>query len=80
MNGDMVKGVDFLDDGGDDDLEMDENGGVTSKHMKSLENLFRKFEGYCKELVVSGFISAGYDVKLIKKFLFKELCEHGQQT
>ena len=26
-----------------------------------------------------GFNSAGYDVKLIKKFLFKELCEHGQQ-
>ena len=54
----------FLDD---DDLEMDENGGVTSKHMKSLENLFGKFEGYCKELVVFGFNSTGYDVKLIKK-------------
>ena len=26
-----------------------------------------------------GFNSAGYDVKLIKKFLFKELCEHRQQ-
>ena len=33
----------------DDDLEMDENGGVTSKHLKSLENLFKKFEDYCKE-------------------------------
>ena len=64
----------------DDDSEMDENGGVTSKHMKLLDNLFRKFEGYyCKELAVFGFNSAGYDVKLIKKFLFKELCKQGQQ-
>ena len=30
-------------------------------------------------MVVFGFNSAGYDIKLIKKFLFKELCEHGQQ-
>ena len=58
---------------------MDENGGLTSKHMKSLENLYGKFEGYCKELVVFGFNSAGYDIKLIKKYLFKELCEHGEQ-
>ena len=78
-NGDMVAtGADFLDNGGDDDLEMDKNGGVTSKHMKSLENFFGKFEGYCKELVVFGFSATGYDVKLIK-FLFKELCEHRQQ-
>ena len=77
MNGDMVVSVaEFLDD---DDLEMDENGGVSSKHMKSLENLFSKFEGYCKELVVFGFNSVCYDVKLIKMYLFKELCEHGQQ-
>ena len=54
MNGDMVVSVaEFLDNAGDDDLEMDENGGLTSKHMKSLENLFGKFEGYCKELAVS---------------------------
>ena len=80
MNGDMVVSVaDFLDNAGDDDLEMDENGGLTSKHMKSLENLYGKFEGYCKELAVFGFNSAGYDIKLIKKYLFKELCEHGQQ-
>ena len=63
----------------DDDSEMDENGGVTSKHMKSLGNLVSKFEGYCKELTVFGFNSAGYDVKLIKKFLFRELCKQGQQ-
>ena len=44
MNGDMVVSVaEFLDNAGDDDLEMDENGGLTSKHMKSLENLFGKF-------------------------------------
>ena len=57
----------------DDDLEMNENGGATSKCVKSLENLFRKFEDYCKELAVFGFNSAGYDIKLIK-----ELCKHGQ--
>ena len=35
MNGDMVVSVaEFLDHAGDDDLEMDENGGLTSKHMK----------------------------------------------
>ena len=80
MNGDMAVSVaDFLDNAGDDDLEMDENGGLTSKHTKSLENLYGKFEGYCKELAVFGFNSAGYDIKLIKKYLFKELCEHGQQ-
>ena len=63
----------------DDDLEMDENGGVTSKRLKLLEKLFGKFEDYCKELAVFGFNSAGYDVKLIKKFLFKELYRHGEQ-
>ena len=80
MNGDMVVSVaDFLDNAGDDDSEMDDNSGFTSKHMKSLENLHGKFEGYCKELAVFGFSSAGYDIKLIKKYLFKELCEYGQQ-
>ena len=74
MKGDMMVSVaDFLDNAGDDDLEMDENGGLTSKHMKSLKNLYGKFEGYCKELAVFGFNSAGYDIKLIKKYLFKEL-------
>ena len=78
MNEDMMVSVaEFSDNAGDEDLEMDENGGLTSKHMKSLENLYGKFEGYCKELAVFGFNSAGYDIKLIKKYLFKELCEHG---
>ena len=80
INGDMgVSIAEFLDNAGDDDLEMDENGGLMIKHMKSLENLYGKFEGYCKELAVFGFNSASYDIKLIKKYLFKELCEHGQQ-
>ena len=49
MNGDMVVSVaDFLDNPGDDD------GGLISKHMKSLENLYGKFEGYCKDLAVFG--------------------------
>ena len=80
MNGDMMVSVaEFLDNAGDEDLEMDENGGFTSKHMKSLENLYGKFEGYCEELAVFGFNSARYDIKLIKKYLFKELWEHGEQ-
>ena len=69
---------DMVDDD-DVDLEMDENGGVSYKHLKLLKNLFLKFEGYRKELVVFGFNSAGYDARLIKKFLFKELFEHGQE-
>ena len=44
----------------DDDLEMDENGGATSEHLKMLENLFGKFEDYCKELAVFGFNSAAW--------------------
>ena len=67
---------DFLDD---DDVEMDNDDNVMSEGMKKLEKLYKKFEAYCKELVVFGCNSAGYDIKLIKKHLFKELCEHGQQ-
>ena len=63
----------------DADLEMDENGGLTSKDMNSLESLFGKFEGYCIELAAFAFNSARYDIKLIKTYLFKELCEHGEQ-
>ena len=63
----VVSVAEFLDNAGDDDLEMDEHGGLISKHMKSMENLFGKFEGYCKELAVFGFNSARYDIKLIKK-------------
>ena len=66
---------DFLDDD-DDDVEMDNDDNVANEGMKRLEKLYERF---CKELVVFGFNSAGYDIKLIKKFLFKELCEHGQQ-
>ena len=39
--------------------------------MKSLENLFGKFEGYCKELAVFGFNSAGYNIKLKKIICLK---------
>ena len=70
-------GVGFLDD--DDDVEMDNDDNVMNEGMKRLEKLYKKFEAYCKELIVFGFNSAGYNMKLIKKFLFKELCEHGQQ-
>ena len=71
--------VSLQEDMVDDDLELDENGGVSRKRMKSLENLFKKLEDYCKKLAVFGFNSAGYDIKLIKKYMFKELCKHGQQ-
>ena len=47
------------------------DGGVSSTHMKSLENLFKKFEDYCKELAVFGFNSAGYDIKLKKNICLK---------
>ena len=69
---------DFLDDD-DDDVEMDNDDNVMSEDMKRLEKLYKRFEAYCKELVVFRFNSAGYDIKLIRKHLLKELCEHGQQ-
>ena len=69
---------DFLDDD-NVDVEMDNDDNVMSEGMKKLDKLYKRFEAYCKELVVFGFNSSGYDIKLIKKFLFKELCEHGQQ-
>ena len=69
---------DFLDDDDDDDVEMDNDDNVTNEGMKKLDKLHKRFEAYCKELVVFGFNSASYDIKLTKKFLFKELCEHGQ--
>ena len=69
---------DFLDDN-NDDVEMNNDDNATNEGMKKLDKLYKRFEAYCKELVVFGFNSAGYDIKLIKKFLFKELCERGQQ-
>ena len=61
---------DFLDDD-NDDVEMDNDDNVTSEGMKTLDKLYKRFEAYCKELVIFGFNSAGYDIKIIKKFLFK---------
>ena len=63
--------VSLQEDMVDDDLELDANGGVSSKRMKSLGNLFNMFEDYCKELAVFGFSSAGYDIKLMKKICLK---------
>ena len=68
---------DFLDDN-NDDVEMNNDDNATNEGMKKLDKLYKRFEAYCKELVVFGFNSAGYDIKLIKKFLVKELCERGQ--
>ena len=62
-----------------DDVEIAEDGSITSEQLKVLEKLYGKLEGYCQELGVFGFNSAGYDVKLIKQYLFKELYERGKQ-
>ena len=70
-------GVRFLDD--DDDVQMNNDDNVMSEGMEKFKKLYKMFEAYCKELVVFGFNSAGYEVKLSKKFLFKELCEHWRQ-
>ena len=50
---------------------MDENGGLTSKHVKSLENLFGKFEGYCKEIAVPGFNLLGMTLTSSKSIFSK---------
>ena len=58
MNGDMMVSVaDFLDNVDDDDLEIDENGGLTSKHMKLFENLLLKVivkNWLCLDLILLG--------------------------
>ena len=46
--------------------------------LKELENVSARFESYCRELPMFGFNSAGYDIKLIKKYLFKELCKRDE--
>ena len=62
-----------------DDLVRNKDGKVVStKLLKELESVNLRFESYCMELPVFGFNSAGYDVKLVKKYLFKELCRRGE--
>ena len=70
---------DFLDDDDNDDVEMPNDDIATNESIKKLDKLYKKFEAYCKELVVFGFNSSGYDIEVIKKYLFKELCKHGKQ-
>ena len=57
-----------------DDVEIAEDGSITSEQLKVLEKLYGKLEGYCQELGVFGF-----NLKLIKQYLFKEPCECGEQ-
>ena len=64
-----LAGVGFLD--GDDDVEMDNDDNVMSEVMKKIDKLYKKFEAYCKKLVVFGFNSTGYDIKLIKKRIMR---------
>ena len=47
-------GVGFLDD--DDGVEMDNDDNVMSEGMKRLGKLYKKFEAYCKQLVVLDLI------------------------
>ena len=62
-----------------DDLVRNKDGKVVStKLLKELESVNLRFDSYCMELPVFGFNSAGYDVKLVKKSLFKELCRRGE--
>ena len=62
-----------------DDLIKDKKGKVFSTTLlEELENVNARFESYCRELPVFGFNSAGYDIKLIKKYLFKELCKRDE--
>ena len=51
---------------------------MISTLQKELENVSARFESYCRELPVFGFNSAGYDIKLVKQYLFKELCRQDE--
>ena len=62
----------------EDDVEVDDDGNNESEYLKKLKNLYGYLEGYCRELAVFGFNSAGYDLKLIKQYLFRELCQRGE--
>ena len=58
-----------------DVLIKDKKGKVISTTLlKKLENVSARFESCCRELAVFGFNSAGYDIKLVKKYLFKKFC------
>ena len=78
---DMVEAQVDLDDLMEDNVEwdVDESGEQTSLLLKELKKCYSRLEGYCKTLAVFGFNSAGYDIKLIKKYLFKELCRKGEE-
>ena len=57
------------------DLIRDKKGKVISTMLsKELESVSARFESYCRELPVFRFNSVGYDIKLVKQCLFKELC------
>ena len=60
-------------------MQADDDGIVMIEDMQKLEKMSTMFQGYCNELVVFGSNFAGFDVKLIQKFLFEESREHGQQ-
>ena len=62
-----------------DDLIKDKKGKIVSTMLlKELENVSARFESYCRELPVFGFNSAEYNIKSIKKYLFKELCKRDE--
>ena len=56
-----------------DDLIKDKKGNIVSTMLlKELENVNARFELHCRELPVFVFNSAGYDIKLKERYLFKE--------
>ena len=62
-----------------DDLIKDKRGKIVfATLLKELKNVSARFESYCRELPVFLFNSARYDFKLIKKYLFKELCKRDE--
>ena len=58
----------------EDDVEVDDEGNNDSEYLKKLKSLYKHLEGYCLELAVFGFNSGEYNLKLIKQYLFRELC------
>ena len=61
-----------------DGLMKDKKGKIVSTMLlKELENVSARFESYCRDLPVIGFNSAGYDIKLIKKYICLKNCVKG---
>ena len=77
INGDMVVSVaEFLDNAGDDDLEMDQNDCLTCKHKKSWKVYLESLTNIVKNWLSLVSFLPDMTLNSSKKYLFKELCEH----